>query len=86
LAPAVTTAFRTALVIGVNLLFGAEETGGKLATNYGKLSDATVPKRVEGVVVESAVRVERNSIVIGTEVSKATISNACSCTVDDTTR
>jgi len=86
LAPAVAPTFRTALVVGVNLLFGAEETGGKLATNYSKLSDATVPKRVESVVVQSAVRVERDSVVVGTEVSKATVSNACSCTVDDTTR
>jgi len=86
LTPAIPSTFRTALVIGVNLLFGAEETGGELATNYGKLSDATVPKRVESVVVESAIRVERNSVVVGTKVSKASISDTRCCTVDDATR
>jgi hypothetical protein len=86
LAPAIASAFGTALVICVDLIFSVEEVCGKFTTDHSKLSDATVPKRVKSVIVESAVRVERDSVVIGAKVSEAAIGDTRCCTIDDTTR
>jgi hypothetical protein len=86
LAPAIAAAFTAALVIGIDLVFGVKEVGGELTANYSKLSDATVSKGVKSVIVESAVRVERDGIVVGAEVSEAAISDTCCRTIDDTAR
>lgn len=86
LTPALTPTFRTGLIVGVDLVFDTEKVGSKLTANHRKLSDATVSKRVKGVVVESTIRVERDSVIVGTEVSKAAIGNTCRCTIDDTAR
>jgi hypothetical protein len=86
LAPAISTAFGTALVVCVDLASGVKEVGGEITTDHSKLSDTTVSKGVKSIIVESAVRVERDSIVVGTEVSEAAISDTCCCTIGDTTR
>jgi len=86
LTPTITTALGATLIVGVDLVLGVEEVCGELATDDSQLSYTLVSEHVESVVVKSAVCVERDSVVVGGEISKASIGDTCCCTVDDATR